>query len=47
MVARLSPEKQQDHLLKAWPQVLAAVPDAKLDFGVMLMMTLTRRLIRL
>lgn len=32
MVARLSPEKQQDHLLKAWPQVLAAVPDAKLDF---------------
>lgn len=32
MVARLSPEKQQDHLLKAWPQVLAAVPGAKLDF---------------
>lgn len=32
MVARLSPEKQQDQLLKAWPQVLKAVPDAKLDF---------------
>ena len=32
MVARLSPEKQQDQLLKAWPQVLASVPDAKLDF---------------
>lgn len=32
MVARLSPEKQQDHLLKAWPQVRQAVPTAKLDF---------------
>lgn len=32
MVARLSPEKQQDQLLKAWPQVLASVPEAKLDF---------------
>lgn len=32
MVARLSPEKQQDQLLKAWPQVLAKVPNAKLDF---------------
>ncbi len=32
MVARLSPEKQQDQLLKAWPQVLANVPTAKLDF---------------
>ncbi|MBB1096001.1 glycosyltransferase [Limosilactobacillus agrestis] len=32
MVARLSPEKQQDHLLKAWPQVLKAIPTAKLDF---------------
>lgn len=32
MVARLSPEKQQDQLLKAWPQVLASVPDAKLNF---------------
>lgn len=32
MVARLSPEKQQDHLLAAWPKVLAAVPEAKLDF---------------
>lgn len=32
MVARLSPEKQQDHLLKAWPQVLKVIPDAKLDF---------------
>lgn len=32
MVARLSPEKQQDQLLKAWPKVLASVPDAKLDF---------------
>lgn len=32
MVARLSSEKQQDHLLKAWPQVLAVIPDAKLDF---------------
>lgn len=32
MVARLSPEKQQDQLLKAWPQVLASVPNARLDF---------------
>ena len=32
MVARLSPEKQQDQLLKAWPKVLASIPDAKLDF---------------
>ena len=31
VVARLSPEKQQDHLLKVWPKVLAAVPDAQLD----------------
>lgn len=30
-VARLSPEKQQDHLIAAWPQVLKAVPDAQLD----------------
>ncbi|WP_375663956.1 glycosyltransferase, partial [Bartonella sp. CL63NXGY] len=30
-VARLSPEKQQDHLIAAWPKVLKAVPDAKLD----------------
>lgn len=30
-VARLSPEKQQDHLIAAWPQVLKKVPDAKLD----------------
>lgn len=32
MVARLSPEKQQDQLLKAWPMVLKKVPDAKLNF---------------
>lgn len=32
MVARLSPEKQQDQLLKAWPQVIKAVPNARLDF---------------
>lgn len=32
MVARLSPEKQQDHLLKAWPKILEKVPTAKLDF---------------
>lgn len=32
MVARLSPEKQQDQLLKAWPKVVAQVPGAKLDF---------------
>lgn len=32
MVARLSPEKQQDHLLKAWPKILQKVPGAKLDF---------------
>lgn len=32
MVARLSDEKQQDILIKAWPKVLKAVPDATLDF---------------
>nr|WP_054735774.1 glycosyltransferase [Lentilactobacillus parafarraginis] len=32
MVARLSDEKQQDILIKAWPKVLNAVPDATLDF---------------
>ncbi|MDD6893139.1 MAG: glycosyltransferase, partial [Lactobacillus sp.] len=31
MVARLSPEKQQDHLLSAWPKILRAVPDAHLE----------------
>lgn len=31
MVARLSPEKQQDQLLAAWPQVLKKIPDAKLE----------------
>ena len=31
VVARLSPEKQQDHLLKVWPRILKAVPDAQLD----------------
>ena len=30
-VARLSPEKQQEHLIAAWPQILKAVPDAQLD----------------
>lgn len=30
-IARLSPEKQQDQLLKVWPDVLKAVPDAKLE----------------
>ena len=30
-VARLSPEKQQEHLIAAWPQVLKAVPDAQLN----------------
>ncbi|WP_137596822.1 glycosyltransferase [Paucilactobacillus kaifaensis] len=32
MVARLSPEKQQDHLIKAWQQVVAKFPQATLDF---------------
>nr|WP_252902431.1 glycosyltransferase [Paucilactobacillus hokkaidonensis] len=32
MVARLSPEKQQDHLIKAWEQVAAKFPQATLDF---------------
>lgn len=31
VVARLSPEKQQDHLIKVWPRVLKAVPNADLD----------------
>lgn len=31
MVARLSPEKQQDHLLQAWPKILQQVPDAQLE----------------
>ena len=30
-VARLSPEKQQEHIIAAWPQILKRVPDAKLD----------------
>jgi poly(glycerol-phosphate) alpha-glucosyltransferase len=30
-VARLSPEKQQEHIIAAWPQILKAVPDATLD----------------
>ena len=30
-MARLSPEKQQEHLIAAWPQILKAVPDAQLD----------------
>ncbi|KIS03566.1 glycosyltransferase [Paucilactobacillus wasatchensis] len=32
MVARLSPEKQQDHLIQAWQQVAAKFPQATLDF---------------
>lgn len=31
VVARLAPEKQQQHVIEAWPQVLKAVPDAQLD----------------
>ncbi|WHO85868.1 glycosyltransferase [Limosilactobacillus oris] len=31
VVARLSPEKQQEHIIAAWPQILKAVPDATLD----------------
>ena len=31
IVARLSPEKQQEHLIKAWPKILEQVPDATLD----------------
>lgn len=31
VVARLSPEKQQAHLIAAWPQILEKVPDATLD----------------
>ncbi|WPP07486.1 glycosyltransferase [Limosilactobacillus fermentum] len=31
VIARLSPEKQQDHLLEVWPQILKAVPDAQLN----------------
>ncbi|WP_439770936.1 glycosyltransferase [Limosilactobacillus sp.] len=31
VVARLSPEKQQEHIIAAWPQILAKVPDATLD----------------
>lgn len=31
VVARLSPEKQQEHILNAWPKVLEEVPDATLD----------------
>ena len=30
-IARLSPEKQQEHIIAAWPQILKKVPDAKLD----------------
>ena len=30
-VARLSPEKQQEHLIAAWPKILKVVPDATLD----------------
>ena len=32
MVARLSPEKQQDHLIRAWQQVHEQLPQATLDF---------------
>lgn len=32
MVARLSPEKQQDHLISAWSQVIEQLPKATLDF---------------
>lgn len=32
MVARLSPEKQQDHLIKAWTQIHEQLPQATLDF---------------
>lgn len=31
VVARLSPEKQQEHIIAAWPKILKAVPDATLD----------------
>lgn len=31
VVARLSPEKQQEHIIAAWPQILEKVPDATLD----------------
>lgn len=31
VVARLSPEKQQEHLISAWPAILKEVPDATLD----------------
>lgn len=31
VVARLSPEKQQEHIIAAWPQILKKVPDATLD----------------
>lgn len=30
-VARLSPEKQQDHLIKVWPKVLKKLPEAQLN----------------
>lgn len=30
-VARLSPEKQQEHIIAAWPDILKAVPDAQLN----------------
>ena len=30
-VARLSPEKQQEHIIAAWPKILKVVPDATLD----------------
>lgn len=30
-VARLSPEKQQEHIIAAWPQILKKVPDAELN----------------
>lgn len=38
-VARLSPEKQQEHLIAAWPQVLKAVPDSSSTCGAMLTIT--------
>lgn len=31
IVARLSPEKQQAHLISAWPKIIEQVPDATLD----------------
>lgn len=31
VVARLSPEKQQEHIISAWPKILEQIPDATLD----------------